>query len=545
MTFRILVIVIGVFFIYSSLIFKIYYLQIERGSDYIQKAEAQFGSTGLLQPWRGDIYFTDKNGNLIPAAINKNYPTVYAVPKEVKNLEEAAAVLSKILGLEEDRLKAMFGKPPTDLYELLLVKASSGQVAAVKAANLAGIYIEDKNFRFYPFESLAAHLLGFIAPSEKDDQIVGRYGLEFYHEDSLSGRAGSFEGNKVKEAENGKDLFLTVDRNIQARAEEILRDLVDKYNAAGGVVIVADPKTGKILALGAAPSFDPNRYSDYPVKDFLNPAVEALYEPGSVFKVITMSAGIDSGKITPETTYYDSGFVTLNGRTIKNWDNKAHGTLTMTKVIEQSVNTGSVFAQRKTGKDLFYNYLVNFGFDEPTVIGLPDEVSGNLVNLEKNARDINFATASFGQGISVTPIELISAISAIANDGILMRPFLTNDVSPQVVRRVISKETAGQVTEMMVSAVRSAQVAHIPNYKIAGKTGTAQVPDFVNGGYTNQVINTYVGFGPATDPRFIILIRLDKPEGAPLAGLTVVPAFRELAHFILNYYNIPPNDFSK
>ena len=544
MTFRLATIVFSVIFVYSALIFNIYYLQIEKGQDYINKAKVQAGSAGLLQARRGNIYFTDKNHNLIPAAINKDYPVIYAVPKEIKDKESVAGIISQILGLEKDKLIFKLSKP-NDLYELLLAKASPEQVQAIQEAKIAGVYIDDKNFRFYPFESLAAHILGFLSPSDEDDQIIGRYGLEAYYEDSLSGRAGHLDGAKVIEPQHGKDLILTIDRNIQARGEEILGDLINQYNAVGGAMIVADPKTGKILAMASAPNFDPNNYSEYSVKNFLNPTVESVYEPGSIFKVITMSAGIDAGKITPETTYYDSGSVTLNGRTIKNWDNKAHGTQTMTQVIEQSLNTGAVFAQRQTGRENFYKYVVQFGFKDLMLVGLPDEVSGNLINLEKNIRDINFATASFGQGLSVTPIELISAIGAIANDGVLMRPFLIEDTPPQVVRRVISQATADQVTKMMVSAVKNAQIAYIPKYKIAGKTGTAQVPDFVHGGYTHQVINTYVGFGPATDPKFIILFRLDKPEGAPLAGLTVVPAFRDLAHFILNYYNIPPDDLEK
>jgi len=544
MTFRLATIVFSVIFVYSALIFNIYYLQIEKGQDYINKAKVQAGSAGLLQARRGNIYFTDKNYNLIPAAINKDYPVIYAVPKEIKDKESVAGIISQILGLEKDKLIFKLSKP-NDLYELLLAKASPEQVQAIQEAKIAGVYIDDKNFRFYPFESLAAHILGFLSPSDEDDQIIGRYGLEAYYEDSLSGRAGHLDGAKVIEPQHGKDLILTIDRNIQARGEEILGDLINQYNAVGGAMIVADPKTGKILAMASAPNFDPNNYSEYSVKNFLNPTVESVYEPGSIFKVITMSAGIDAGKITPETTYYDSGSVTLNGRTIKNWDNKAHGTQTMTQVIEQSLNTGAVFAQRQTGRENFYKYVVQFGFKDLMLVGLPDEVSGNLINLEKNIRDINFATASFGQGLSVTPIELISAIGAIANDGVLMRPFLIEDTPPQVVRRVISQATADQVTKMMVSAVKNAQIAYIPKYKIAGKTGTAQVPDFVHGGYTHQVINTYVGFGPATDPKFIILFRLDKPEGAPLAGLTVVPAFRDLAHFILNYYNIPPDDLEK
>ncbi|OGY63049.1 MAG: hypothetical protein A2745_03605 [Candidatus Harrisonbacteria bacterium RIFCSPHIGHO2_01_FULL_44_13] len=538
---RIGILIIGIFFAFFSIGFNIYRLQIEKGQYYSARAESQYRLAGFLEPRRGNIYFTDKNNNLIPAAINKEYPVVFAVPTEVEDPEEAAAILSEIFLLNKDKIKNSLIKE-NDLYELLATKANREQIAKIKEANLRGIYIDSQEMRFYPFGNLAAHLLGFVGSSDKDSGLVGRYGLELYYEDDLKGRPGVIENDKLIDPMAGEDVVLTIDRNIQARAEEILGSLIKDYEAQGGTVIVQEPVTGKILAMTSSPGFDPNDYADYKINLFLNPAVQAIYEPGSIFKVITMAAGIDSGKITPNTAFFDNGSVTLNGRTIQNWDLKAHGKVTMTQVIEQSINTGAVFAQRKIGPDIFYDYLVKFGFNKVTDAGLPGEVAGNLRNLVTSAKDINFATASFGQGISVTPMGLINAISAIANKGLLMKPYLISGAEPEVVRRIISPEAANQVIKMMASAVSKAQIAQIPQYQVAGKTGTAQVPDFKNGGYTDQVINTYIGFAPAFDARFVILIKLDKPKGAPLAGLTVVPAFRELAQFLLNYYNIGPDN---
>ena len=293
--------------------------------------------------------------------------------------------------------------------------------------------------------------------------------------------------------------------------------------------------------MASTPRFDPNRYSESDIGTFLNPLVEEIYEPGSVFKIFTMAAGIDSGSISPETKYYDTGKVVLNGKTIKNWDLKAHGEVTMTNVIEKSLNTGAAFAARKTGNSVFARYLRAFGFGDETGIDLPGELSGNLSRLHEKAPEINFATASFGQGVAITPLEVINAASVIANGGRLMRPYINESLGPEIIREVIGADAASKVAWMMVSAVDKAEVAHIDGFSIAGKTGTAQVPDLVRGGYTDRVINSYVGFGPVTNPRFAILIKLDEPAGAPLAGLTVVPAFRELAHFVINYYDIPPD----
>lgn len=543
---RVSLLIVVILFSYASLVFNIYNLQIEKGEYFAVRAESQYRLAGFLKAERGNIYFTDKNNNLIPAALNKEFNVIFAVPNEIEDIQKTATALSEALDIPKDQIEKYLSKPD-DLYELLVDKATSEQVAKIKELKLKGIYVDGQKYRFYPFGELAAHLLGFVGPSNKDADVEGRYGIELYFNEELKGIDGRVDpatdgSERVIEPIDGKDIVLTIDRNIQARAEEILRNLIKNYNAEGGSVMVADPSTGKLLAMGSYPTFDPNNYSQYKVSNFLNPAVQSIYEPGSIFKVLTMAAGIDSGKITPRTTFYDPGSVTYNGYTIKNWDLKSHGKITMTEVIEQSINTGAVFAERETGHDNFYNYLLRFGFGEKTNIKLPGELAGSLANLAGDFRDINFATASFGQGVSVTPIQLIMAISAIANGGYLMEPRLLESDSPRVVRNIISSNSGNQVREMMVSAVRKAQVAQIPNYSIAGKTGTAQIPDFNRGGYTDQVINTYVGFAPASDPKFIILFKLNKPAGAPLAGLTVVPAFRELAEFILNYYNISPDN---
>jgi len=538
-TWRIRILIFFFSILYLLLIFNIYNLQIEKRIYYLTKAETQERASGVFETPRGNIYFIDRNNNLIPAALNKDYSMIYAVPAEVQGdvKQSYAEKLAPIVNLPVEELEKILSKP-NDLYELLIEKATPEQIKEIKNLNLKGIYIGSHLLRFYPFEDLASHVLGFVGPA--GETTNGRYGVESYFNEMISGKAGEIKENKIIEPEAGKDLILTIDRNIQAQAEEVLKKLIEDYQATSGSVIVQEPQTGKILAMGNFPNFDPNNYSKFNIGTFLNPAVQLVYEPGSVFKLITMSAGIDSGKITPETTYTDTGSVTFNGKTIQNWDLKAHGLQTMTGVLEQSINTGAVFTQRKTGPDIFYNYLIKFGFNEPTGIALPGEVKGNINNL-KNGQDIDFATASFGQGVAVTPIGLISAISAIANDGVLMKPLILTDEKPQVTRRVISSETAKKITQMMVSAVEKNKIAVISNYSVAGKTGTAFVPDFNKKGYTDEVINTYVGFTPAFNPKFVILIKLDKPKGSPLAGQTVVPAFRELAQFLLNYYNIAPD----
>ena len=284
-------------------------------------------------PQRGGIYFSDKNGTPVAAAITKAYPVIFAVPKDVKDPELMTAELSGILNIKNDKLFSMLNKGSEDEYELLVKKASNGQVDKIKELKPAGIYIEEENFRFYPLKTLASHVLGFVGSASDNSGLNGRYGLELLYNGGLGGEEGRLDGERVIKPIAGKNIYLTIDSNIETAAEEVLFNLIQKYSADQGMVMVQDPKTGKILAMGAYPNFDPNNFSDYKIGDFLNPIVQSVFEPGSVMKVITMAAGLDSGKLTADTTFYDSGSLTLNGFTIKNWDKKPwQGE--MTEVIE-------------------------------------------------------------------------------------------------------------------------------------------------------------------------------------------------------------------
>ncbi|RJQ28586.1 penicillin-binding protein 2 [Candidatus Parcubacteria bacterium] len=528
---------------YAFLLFRLYDVQLVKGSDYLAQAESRFVSPDFLKAARGTIYLTDKDGNKLPASTNKHFPLIYAVPKVIEDPTEAAHRIGPIVGQSAEELEKKFLKNG-DEYELILRKADSKLARTVSDLGIKGIYVHTVPERFYPHGPLASHLLGFVAPDESDEGEEGRYGVEEFFNDILSGNKGKVENRKIVAPSAGSDVILTVDPNVQIEAARVLANLVKKYKANGGTVIIGDPKTGKILALTSVPDFDPNQYNKAPLSSFINPVTQQIYEPGSVFKVITMAAGIDSGSITPETTYVDTGTLTMNGRTIQNHDFRTHGPygrVTMTNVIEHSLNTGAVFAERQMGRDIFKSYLEKFGLGEKTGVTLPGELKGDIRRLNPKERDIIFATASYGQGVAVTPIGLITAVGAIANGGKLMSPYLDASLEPVLLREVIREDTARKVTAMMVSAVDKADVARIEGYSLAGKTGTAFVPDFVRGGYTENVINTYVGFGPASDPRFIVLVRLNEPESAPFASLTVVPAFRELAQFMLNYYEIPPD----
>jgi cell division protein FtsI/penicillin-binding protein 2 len=540
MTFRLSLLIVCLLIGYSILLFHLYSLQLVSGEYYLARADFQYASSKTFKANRGAIYLTDKNNRQVTVAANKNFPIIYAVPKALDDPIEVANRLAPILGQPADKLLSQLSKK-NDIHEPLSKKTDPEVVKKIEDLKIKGIYIDSAPERFYLFGDLAAHVLGFVGPNSTGTEDSGHYGVEELYDSMLKGLPGEVRSDKIISPKSGEDLTLTIDPSIQSEAELILKNLVQIHHGKSGNVIIEEPKTGKILAMGSYPTFDPNNYKEANLSDFLNPAVQQIYEPGSVFKIITMAAGIDSGKITPETTFIDTGTLVVSGKKIQNWDHKAHGKVTMTNVIEQSINIGAAFAERQTEDDTFREYVAKFGFGEKTGVDLPGEIKGDLRQLRRSAPAVAFATASFGQGVAVTPIELINAFSAIANGGALMRPYLNAALEPKTTRRIITPAAAEAVTQMMVSAVDKADVAKIKGYAVAGKTGTAQVPDFLKGGYTDELIHTYVGFGPVKNPRFVILIKLDEPQGAPLAGTTVVPAFRDLAQFILNYYDVPPD----
>ncbi len=528
---------------FIALVVNLYFLQVDKKGNFVDKAQAQNNSLGYLNASRGIIFATDKNGNYSALVANKDMPVIYAVPIEISDPQQAANLLSPIVGKDVNSLTAAFLKPKSQ-YFLLIQKATDQQVQEIKNLNIKGIYIKDQIFRSYPFGNMASQVLGYVSLSA-NGQMSGKYGMELEFNNQLEGDPGNIKSGSVKNPVDGQNLYLTIDRNIQDEAEQIITPLVKKWNAAGATMIVQDPNTGKILAMANYPDFDPNNYSDYPIKNFLNPAVQLPYEPGSVFKIITMASGIDSGKITPDTTYVDTGCVQLDKQwKICNWDYATHGPygkITMTNVIQHSLNVGAVFAEKQIGNSIFTDYVRKFGFGKNSGIQLPGELGGNLNNLSSGIGS-NYSTASYGQGITATPVQLVTAFSAVANGGLLMKPLILANETPQVVLRVISQDTAQKLTKMMVSAVDVNKVAAVSQYEVAGKTGTAYTTDYDVKGYNHEkLINTFIGYAPASNPKFTVLIKLDKPQNAPLAGETVVPEFRTMVEFLLNYYNIPPD----
>lgn len=479
---------------------------------------------------RGQIFFTDKSGSDEPVVMTKEYPLIFVSPKDVENPTKVATMLSPIVGIPREELAENIAKRKEieSEYFPLLPRASEEAVTAVTALGEKGISIENSPGRFYPYKNLASQVIGFMGM--KGDVQTALYGVEQYYDKELS---------------EGKPIHLTINIGVQDYAEDLLEKLITDYGATGGTIIVQSPRTGEIVAMTSKPDFDPNRFSESEIKNFLNPAVQLIYEPGSVIKPLTLSAGIDTGKLTPETTFTDTGSLTLNGMTIHNFEDKVYGTITMREMIQNSVNTGAAFAERATGPKVFYEYLKNYGLTEKTGIGLPGEVSGNLRNLvRKDVRAIDFATAAYGQGISMSPLTLISAYSAIANGGVLMKPIIIKGEEPHVVRRVIKEETAKTITDILASSVVKNRVASIPGYHVAGKTGTAFIADPSTGRYSEEMIHTFVGYAPATNPEFVILVKMERPAHGEAAGQTVVSTFKKLAEFLLQYYHAPPDDVS-
>ncbi len=508
----------------------------------------------MIIPPRGDIM--DCNSHLLATDIFQY--EVSATPNEVEAAWETA-----------DRLSPHVGQPRQVVYESLTKNApyvllsrhvSQESGDAIRAWSLKGVTVKPRPKRVYPVERLAAHVLGFV--NETHD---GYYGVEGYYntfvgsgeevltrektpygEEIISGPPPSVNPRK------GQDLILTIDRAIQYLVERELESAVTQYKAEGGTIIVMDPRRGAILAMANYPTYDPNRFADTRPELFVNPSVSNQYEPGSVFKIITMAAGLDAGVMSPHDTFYDSGAIEVGGRTIMNWDRQGHGLVTMTDILARSLNVGAAYVSTMLGKEHFYSYVRRFGFGRITEVDLAGEGPGTLkLPGDREWHESDLGTNSFGQGIAVTPLQMITAVAAVANRGFLMKPYVverivegdkTITVQPAVVRRAISASTATQLTAMLVEAVeREAGLALVPGYRIAGKTGTAQIPR--PGGYDPyQTIASFVGYGPADAPQFIILVKIDKPQESPWGSQVAAPVFKSVARQLIVYLGIPPDD---
>lgn len=562
---RIGVLVFLVFAVGSIVFLRLYSLQVSAHSFYKELADNQHSVFKNLVPKRGEIYLKDKEG-VYSVAVNRDTKMAYAVPKEIENPSVTASAISSALGLDEEDLKNRFSDPE-DMYEVLKHRLSDEEADAVNNLKLKGIHLADENYRYYPAGELASNVLGFVG--WKNDDFGGRYGLELYFEDKLKGEEGniyqkgdttgrwiSTVDKTISYAKNGDDLVLTIDHVVQYQTEKILKSAIERYQADRGTIIVMESDSGRILALANYPSFNPNDYGKVEnMEAFRNLAVSDPYECGSVFKTITLATACDEEKINPDTTYVDSGLVQEAGYGIKNSDEKAYGRQTMTQVLEKSLNTGAIFAEKLVGNKDFADYIKRFGFGDLTGVDLFGEAGGNLNNLKNTRSDIQFFTASFGQGITVTPIQLISAYNAIANGGILMKPQIVEkviksdgseeEIEPEEVRQVISKQAAGEVSQMLLSVVVNGhgKRAAVPGYLVGGKTGTAQVAKSSAKGYEEgKTIGSFAGFAPVDNPRFTVLVRMDDPKNVEWAESSAAPTFGELMKFLLEYANIEPTE---
>ncbi|MEX2145212.1 MAG: penicillin-binding protein 2 [Candidatus Spechtbacterales bacterium] len=547
-----------VFLIISvAMLNRLYFLQIVRGDYYSALALGQNIKVENLPP-RGNIYFQDKAGeSRFLAAANKEVPFIYANPAEIEDEENVLSILEGFIEFEEKErgviLSRLFNKSSS--YALIKKNITEEQAKTITELKIKGVYVKYESTRLYPAGQIASHVLGFLG--FEGDKRTGQYGVEESYEAILSGNptnkfslTGLFSDSVFENSPS--DIELTIDYGAQFVVEKKLAELVSKLSADSATAIFMDPKTGAIIVMANYPEFDPNTYNKTEdLSIFNNLAVQSVFEPGSSFKPITISAAMDGGAVTSQTTYEDTGSVSLSGYTIRNSDNQAHGIQTMTQVLEKSLNTGVIFAQQELGKKGFREYLENFGLDEKTQIDLPGEAENNMDNIKNTNRDINFATASFGQGISLTPMRLLASISAIANNGVIMKPYvvkrITNgvryaDTEPKEMANPISSMTASRLTTMMVSVVDNGfgSKAAVPGYSIAGKTGTAQVPDKEGSGYSSDTIHSFVGFAPAYNPQFAGIIKVDNPRGINFAADSIAPVFGELASFLLQYYKIPP-----
>lgn len=549
-------------FIFSlAIIARLHSVQVSTHDYYKGLAENQHSIFKNLFPERGEIFLKDKEG-LYPVAVNKKAQMAYAIPKEIENPFAAAFSIAKILNLDENELKDKLNQPE-DGYEVLKHYLNDEEADKIKELNLKGIRLSDETYRYYPAGELASHALGFVG--WKDDDFGGRYGLEAYFEKELKGEEGKLSQKKdssgrwistgkkeISYAKNGDDLVLTIDHIIQYETEKLLRGAVEKYKADRGMIIVMESKTGKILSLANYPNFNPNNYRDVQdMANFRNLTVSDAYECGSVFKAITLASAVDNKKINYNTQYVDTGQVVEAGYVMKNSDLKAYGQQTMTQVLEKSLNTGAIYAEKLLGNKNFSDYVKRFGFGEITGIELPGESAGDIANLKNLKINIQFFTASFGQGITVTPMQLVSAYNSIASGGILMKPQIVEkiiyeggqekEIKPQEIRRVITQQAANEISQMLGSVVVNGhgKRAGVPGYLVAGKTGTAQVASQDKKGYEKgKNIGSFAGFAPLNDPRFTVLVRIDNPKEVEWAESSAAPVFGELMKFLLNYGNI-------
>jgi cell division protein FtsI/penicillin-binding protein 2 len=556
---------LGFFLAGLVIVGQLFRVQVLAHGFYTALAEGQHDLFRQLFPERGRVYARDDKAGeqLFLLATNRKLSLLYAEPYRIKNADSVAKKLAPLLGIEKADLVAKIDDHQ-ERYHVLAHKLDDDLRANIEALKLDGIGFSEEDLRFYPERSSGAQVIGFVGESAEGRS--GRYGIEGWFDKELTGEQGYLETQKdsgghliavgdhtIKPAKDGADLVLTIDRTVQYLACQRLEEAVRLQQAERGSLVILDPKTGAIIAMCNAPTFDPNDYGKIENVDVYNDtAIFNAYEPGSVFKPITMAAALDTGKVTPDTIFDDPGEVKIGTFTIRNSDLKAHGRVSMTDVLTESLNTGMVEVSMKLGTPAFLKYVRDFGFGDKTGITLRSESSGDISALKRKG-DIWPATVSFGQGVTVTLLQIASAYGAIANGGLLMRPMIVSETrgpggqvqtaKPQAIRQVITSRTADLLTGMLVAVVERGHGKHagVPGYWIGGKTGTAQIPSANGTGYEDgPTIGTFAGFGPIDDPKFVMAVRIDRPKDVQFAETSAAPLFGDIAKFLMDYYRIPP-----
>lgn len=568
---RLRILSITVLLVALLLVGKLYFIQIVSGESLKSRAEHQYVA-GVNYFDRGGIYFTTKDGALVPSASIKTGFILHINPNilgQSTRLEDIYNAVNDIVPIDKESFLAKARKV-NDPYEELLKHLNTDVAEKIQALKVPGLAVAREQWRVYPGETMAAHAIGLVGYNSGDD-LAGRYGLERYYEPVLKRERGDafinffaeiFSNIKavVKEDESPEgDIITTIEPSVEAFLESEITKVTKKYSSdfTGGIVI--NPKTGEIAALALTPTFNPNSpQSERDSSIFRNRLVEDRFEMGSIIKALTLAVGIDSGAVTAKSTYNDPGCMTLNTRTFCNYDGQSHGFgLSMQTVLNKSLNTGAAFVVTRMGSANFGTRMLSFGLDTTTGIDLPNEGKSLVSNLKAN-RDLELAQASFGQGIALTPITTVRALSALANGGTLITPHLVKEIRyelgptktviypPEEERvRVLKPETSVEISRMLTEVVdRSLRegTVRLDNYSIAAKTGTAQIakPE-VGGYYDDRYLHSFFGYFPAYEPEFLVFLYTYYPKDVQYASETLTDTFINITKFLINYYNIPPD----
>lgn len=554
------------FFVFVAVFFiaRLYLLQIVHGEEYESRANAHYVKPDPDTASRGIIYFTAKDGELVSAAVMQTGWRIAIKPDLLEGAERVYEQLNAIVPIDRERFFGSAGKRG-DPYEEVAFRVPDDKAKAIRALKIHGLLLVQDQWRFYPAGVLAAQAIGFVG--YQGDTRVGVYGLEKSWQDTLVQKQSGLYVNPFAEiftniqaavsnpAEQEGSIITSIEPSVQRTLETTLDSLMKTYTprTVGGVIM--DPHTGEILAMAGRPAYDPNTYSTVANPAvFRNTVVESTFEMGSIVKPLTMAKGIDKGVVTPSTTYNDTGCIEKSGKRVCNSDEKAHGVVSMQIVLNQSLNTGASFVADRIGHTEFGKYLRELELGKKTGVDLPSEAAGQLKSIDKGY-DVDYASASFGQGIAVSPIAIIRALSVLANDGVLPSPHvvravklqngITRSIEPLPGTRVLSASSTEDVTNMLVESYDTALIGGAlkqEHYSVAAKTGTAQIAIPGGGGYyPDRTLHSFFGYFPAHDPKFIILLFAVEPHGQAFASATLSHPFSNLAKYLINYYSIPPD----